>query len=527
MTNRTTFPQNLQNLRALMPTLLAHLESGREQHWYAFVWLEQTNRMGFTAAQTENTDLSSDRGMVFRIMANGVHYERSTNQLDAAHLETLAKAFRAEVEGLDGAVDRSTDQPSYQPSTWDDELAQGLSPELQAQLPPSLHPATEVTFGVRCAQLPDATSMQDLSTLSRDLRTSLQRRASDTMAANPDAGYQPFADIVVMARQQVTVNVFVDRQKNIAQVLPTTLFYAMAASSLGHTSREIMGGLGGLEIAMFSEQQQQHLIELGFKLAQAEKLVPGRYPIITGPDVTGVIAHEAFGHTQEGDTWMKGRSIAKDLHEQHIRVGNDQASIVNQANVFAMGDEEHGTNGSYFFDHEGALARSQTILDRGHLSAPMTDLTSALHFNAPRTANGKRESWRRPLMTRQTNTYFTPGDKSVDALIGMVDYGFLAMQANGGMEDPKGGSLTAGTSYLEEIKDGALTGRLFLGPAGGHIELSDPVFDLLDKIVAKSSTNNPDGVPENKYGGCGKYHKEVVAAGCGGPFILWQDINCG
>ena len=523
MTTRTTFPQNLQPLRELMPTLLAHLESGHEQDWYAFVWLEQTNRLGFTAARSENTDLSSDRGMVFRIMANGVHYERSTNQLDAAHLQTLAKAFRADVEQQAGVITT----PAYRPTTWADECAAGMGAETLVQLPEDLTAATEVTFGVRCTQLPEATSMKGLSTLARDLRTSLQQRASEYIAAHADAGLQPFADIMVMARQQVTVNVFVDREKNIAQVLPTTLFYAMAATATGHTSREVMGGMGGLEIAALSEQQQQDLIELGFKLNQAQKLVPGRYPVITGPDVTGVIAHEAFGHTQEGDTWMKGRSIAKDLREQQIRVGNDQASIVNQADVFAMGDDTHGTNGSYFFDHEGALARPQVILDRGHLSAPMTDLASALHFNAPRTGNGKRESWRRPLMTRQTNTYFTPGDQSVDSLIGMVDYGFLAMQAHGGMEDPKGGSLTAGTSYLEEIKDGKLTGRLFLGPAGGHVELSDPVFDLLDKIVAKSSTNNPDGIPENKYGGCGKYHKEVVSAGCGGPFILWENVNCG
>jgi TldD protein len=130
-------------------------------------------------------------------------------------------------------------------------------------------------------------------------------------------------------------------------------------------------------------------------------------------------------------------------------------------------------------------------------------------------------------MTRQTNTYFTPGDKSLDELIAMTGEGFLARHAHGGMEDPKGGSLTAGTEYLEEIKEGKLTGRIFKGPSGGHIELSDPVFDLLDRIVAKTSANHPEGIPQNKYGGCGKYHKESVDAGSGGPFILWESVTCG
>jgi TldD protein len=224
---------------------------------------------------------------------------------------------------------------------------------------------------------------------------------------------------------------------------------------------------------------------------------------------------------------MKGRSIARDLHRKKTKVGNNQASIVNHPNMFSMEDINHGTNGSYFFDHEGQLGRPQTILDKGFLSTPMTDLTAALRLNVPRTANGKRESWRRPLMTRQTNTYFTPGDKTLEELIGMVKDGYLARWASGGMEDPKGGSLTAGTSYLEEIKDGKLTGEIYLGPSGGHVELSDPVFTLLDRIVAKSKSVHKENVPESTFGGCGKYHKEGVAAGCGGPFILWESINCG
>ncbi|QBG48930.1 hypothetical protein EGM51_16540 [Verrucomicrobia bacterium S94] len=101
------------------------------------------------------------------------------------------------------------------------------------------------------------------------------------------------------------------------------------------------------------------------------------------------------------------------------------------------------------------------------------------------------------------------------------------------MEDPKGMGLTAGTEYLEEIKNGKRTGRLFLGPQGGHIELSDPVPRLLDSIIAKSviaeedPTNEAGGEPINKWGGCGKYHKEGVEAGCGGPWILWSGITCG
>jgi predicted Zn-dependent protease len=135
-------------------------------------------------------------------------------------------------------------------------------------------------------------------------------------------------------------------------------------------------------------------------------------------------------------------------------------------------------------------------------------------------------------MPRQTNTYFTAGDKTLDELVALCGDGYIAEHAHGGMEDPKGMGLTAGTEYLEEIKDGKRTGRLFLGPQGGHVELSDPVPRLLSSIIAKSTISgeaaeNEPGDPVNKWGGCGKYHKEGVEAGCGGPWILWKGITCG
>lgn len=524
---RTTFPQHLEELRGLMPELLQILESGQENNWYAFVWLEEVKTNLAVCARTERTESSLDRGLVFRVRANGVNYEKSTNHLEPSHLKQMAQQFRQE-------LDKSITQNSagYQPLSWNDELVSPLSGEFQEQLPAAPTASDWVHFGVKCEVLPEQTDVEQLKQRATETREEVQERSQAFLdqanaSEQKDDPYLPLADVQVMVRQIVKTHLFVDRQKNMSQSLPMTLLYAMAITPTGQATRPISGGLGGLEIAQFTEDQFEEAAVIAHKLSKADKIAPGRYQVITGPDVTGVIAHEAFGHTQEGDTWMKGRSIAQNLKADGVKVGNDQASIMNYGAVLSMDDLNHGTNGSFFFDHEGQLSRPQVILDQGHLSTPMTDLTASIELDVPRTANGKRESWRRPLMTRQTNTYFTPGDKTVEELIGMTQEGFLARYAHGGMEDPKGGSLTAGTSYLEEIKEGKLTGKYLLGPSGGHIELSDPVFELLDRIVAKSKTEHEDEIPENKYGGCGKYHKEVVDAGCGGPFILWENINCG
>lgn len=519
--SRTQFPHHLKDLRTLMPELLSILEDGRQNDWYSFVWLEENKVMDCTIAINESTNESLDRGMVFRVLVDGVNFEKSTNKLDSESLIQVAQSFRAQLD----AQFPSVKTKSYQPTTWKDEDLSTVGSEITSQLNGNISATTEIHFSPECEVNPFETDIATLKTLASNTRTELIAKSKVHLSTNSD--FQELGDIRSRARQQLVTNVFVDRAKNMSQLLPITLLYSIGISKTGQSGVCISGGLGGLELASHHEEDKVEVTLRPMQLALAKKLVPGRYKIISGPDVTGVIAHEAFGHTQEGDTWMKGRSIAQALHYSKTKVGNEQASIMNHPNMFSMEDVAHGTNGSYFFDHEGQLGRPQMILDKGMLSAPMTDLTASYRLNVPRTANGKRESWKRPLMTRQTNTYFTPGDKTLEELIGMVSDGYLAKWASGGMEDPKGGSLTAGTAYLEEIKDGKLTGVLYLGPSGGHVELSDPVFTLLDRIIAKSKSVHRNNVPENKFGGCGKYHKEGVPAGCGGPYILWESINCG
>jgi len=506
-----------------MPELVRILEEGRTDEWYAFAWLEETISRSATAGKIENVGESLDRGMVLRLLAGGVSYERSTNLLQEEHLLAFAKGFRLHVE--EATAKRKGIVPNYVPRSWDEELKHPLHPEFLEQIPDGVNSASWVHFSPDCAIDPYETTCPLLVDQARAYRAKVVQKSDEYIKNHP--GTDPLSDVRVLMRQTIKTQIFVDRTRNLSQLLPISLAYPIGIAKGGLSAREVRGGLGGLEITTLDDEAFSQAGVAPHLLAKAERLKPGRYKLITGPDVTGVIAHEAFGHTQEGDTWMKGRSIATDLRSDGVKVGNDDASIVNQAALFSMDDLSHGTNGSYYFDHEGELARPQTILDRGMLSTPMTDLVSALVLGVPRTANGKRESWRRPLMARQTNTFFTPGKETLDDLIKRVEYGFLARHAHGGMEDPKGGSLTAGTDYLEEIRDGKLTGKLFLGPSGGHVELSDPVFTLLSRILGKTGTGNRENLPENKYGGCGKYHKESVEAGCGGPYILWESINCG
>ncbi len=528
MIKKTTynFPPELNDLRNDLAALIPLLEGNDSDLLYGFVSLEDLVQHMVHISHTENIGTQRDRGLVLRIYAGGKNFEYATNDLDMEALKKQAARLH------DAALAYSRSHPEYKayvPPRWSEEDLDSLHPLMRAQLPSVLTPDTPVHFANHYD--PDYEynmNPRKMAEYARSIREELVEKAGPTLAA---AG--------MMLRQKVKTRLFIDRYKNMSQCLLSSLHYLYGVTGTGITARHVKGGLTGYEdILSTRDKAVAHVVDIAARLVSAEKLKPGRYQIITGPDVTGVIAHEAFGHTQEGDTCRLGRSCAPGLKKDKVKVGNDQATILNNPAFFSMSDKDYGQNGSHFFDDEGWLARPQVILDQGYLSTPMNDLISSqkgdINGPAPRQSNGKRESWRRPLIPRQTNTYFTAGDKSLEDLISMVDYGFIAEYAHGGMEDPKGMGLTAGTEYLEEIKQGNRTGKVFLGPQGGHIELSDPVPQLLSNIIAKSTVDgrplneqNKNAEPINKWGGCGKYHKEGVEAGSGGPYILWDRIKCG
>jgi len=530
--NRIPYPltDELAAFFPLLAKLVAALEAGAEDRLYAFAMLEDLDQFQSHVSQTEASSMTTDRGLVLRILAGHRNFEFATNHFDEAFLLQEAAALKAEALAY---LDAQNHPPVYTPHGWDDEPLADFAAPVREQILAAGHGArpdagTPVHFGTAYdPSISESLSKAESAQRSRDLKEAIAKQGGDQLAS---AG--------CMLRRKVKSRLFADRTRVMSQSLFSSLYYLYAITPSGKTIRDIVGGMAGAEAgASIDDALIAKLVETAGKLEKAERIQPGRYRIITGPDVTGVIAHEAFGHTQEGDTCRLGRSCAPGLRKKGTRVGNEQASIINNAGVFSMGTTPWGVNGTHFFDDEGFMARPQTILDQGTLSSPMNDLMASLTGDingpAPRQSNGKRESWQRPLMPRQTNTYFTAGDKTLAELAELCGEGYVAEHAHGGMEDPKGMGLTAGTEYLEEVKNGQRTGKLFLGPQGGHIELSDPVPRLLESIMAKSVISEEDPMnetgsePINKWGGCGKYHKEGVEAGCGGPWILWDGMNCG
>lgn len=484
--------------------------------YVSLVMEKRWNRSFRLDPRSQNLDESKSLGWNLRAFDGRTMFERAGDVFTKEAFSTAIQSLNQEVQKL---------HQRYTPPSWSERLKTNLESEITSQVPKEAGPKTWVHFGTRmqvAVPTDNAQIMQRVKSEYEDIQKDLKN--------TPSADAPNFVQLLY--RFAIEEFLFLDSSVRMSQSLvrPQRVVLAVKGEHQAHVSK---GSLGGMEVIEPSSANLSAVMDRLGKLSRAQKIKPGRYKVLMAPSITGVFAHEAFGHSQEADTWMRGRSKAKDLYDTQQRVGNDFATITNNPAIFQNGPETTGAWGSYFFDEEGWLAQKQILVEKGYLRPPMTDLTSAFRLGVPRSANGKRESWSHGVYSRQTNTYFEPGQDTLNEILSKVDYGFLATSCFGGMEDPKGMGIQVGMQYLEEIRDGKLTGKTFVAPNGGAVQMTGYVPDYLNsilavsKIDATSSGKDKSVHPWNEVGGCGKYHKEYVKAGCGGPYLLVDQVSLG
>ena len=242
------------------------------------------------------------------------------------------------------------------------------------------------------------------------------------------------------------------------------------------------------------------LLHKSHMLTLAKPITPGVYDVITDPSITGLIAHEAFGHGVELDQFVKDRALAKEYVGKYVA-----SPICNMRD----GAAATVSAASYFFDDDGVLAGDTQIIRDGILVTGISDLASATQLGLAPTGNGRRESSRRKAYSRMTNTFFEPGKDKLEDMIASIKHGYMLFETNNGMEDPKNWAIQCVAEYGIEIVDGKLTDN-YVSP----VVMSGYVPDLLKSITMISDDFKVIGA-----GSCGKGYKEWVRVSDGGPAL--------
>ena len=337
----------------------------------------------------------------------------------------------------------------------------------------------------------DDYSEEELLTFAKEIRDGILKE--DERVINATARLMPFT----VSKLFISKNRELDQFYSWVNIMGIAVFRDGEKMVMAHEGtysnlmKEAMDGMPALIPV---------LVEKARKLASAKPISPGVYDVITDPSISGLIAHEAFGHGVEMDQFVKDRALAKQFVGKYVA-----SPICNMRD----GAASAFSTASYFFDDDGVLAGDTQIIKDGILVAGISDLASATELGCEPTGNGRRQSYKRKAYSRMTNTFFCPGKDKLEDMIASIKHGYMLFETNNGMEDPKNWQIQCTAEYGIEIVDGKLTDN-YVSP----VVMSGSVPELLKSISMVSDDFKVIGS-----GSCGKGYKEWVRVADGGPAL--------
>jgi TldD protein len=423
-------------------------------------------RASVSSTQSSLTPEPPTAGVVFTVFTGSAFYEASTNRLDPVALASTAR-------GLAEWAGKRLD-PSGKP----------LDPG----------PEMRKSWELPCAD---------------DPRTWSARRRMDHAAALQEALARNGGKIrnaTAVVADLVTEEIFVNPVKRLRQRLSRVdeVLQVVVADERG--TQMLWDGVsrgGGYENLGWCAPRAAGLAADAERLLGARRIEAGFTTVVSDPEWSGMLAHEAFGHGTETDMYLKDRARGKEYMGK--RVASDITSLDDDPTL-------PGQAATFYFDHEGALARRNAIIENGILVRGMTDAYSAHRLGYERSANGRRESWERKAYARMTNTFFRPGTSKPADMIAEVAEGWYLRYPSNGMEDPQGWGIQCEGLWAERIENGKLTGDL-----RSPVILTGFVPDILTSIDRVGSDLEISGL-----GYCGKGHKEIVKNTMGGPHLRFR-----
>ena len=227
----------------------------------------------------------------------------------------------------------------------------------------------------------------------------------------------------------------------------------------------------------------------------------GQKTVVLGGFLSGMLAHEAVGHTVEADIVLGGSVAGPALNK---RVASDLVTMVDYAHTTPFGPAPLPV----LLDDEGTPAEDAVLIKDGILTGYMNSRETAEHFGMKPQGNARAWSFSDEPLIRMRNTTVLPGKDKLEDMIASVEDGYYLTDAGNGQADLTG-EFMFGTTMGYEIKHGKL-GRAILDTT-----ISGVAFEMLKTVDMVS-----DSVTWSSSGFCGK--KQIMPVGMGGPALRCQ-----
>jgi TldD protein len=255
------------------------------------------------------------------------------------------------------------------------------------------------------------------------------------------------------------------------------------------------------------EETANEAADTAIALLTAIEAKAGSYPVIINKGWGGVLVHECFGHSLEGDGIRKKTSIRE--RQLHQKVAADIVDIWDDSTV-------PNARGSFKVDDEGTPSRRSHVVEKGVLKGYLWDRLNAQLTGNVSSGNGRRNSYRDFPIPRMTNTYIAAGTTKPADLFASVKNGLYCKNLGGGSVNPADGMFSFVVSEAYLIEDGKIT------TAVKGATLTGNAADAMLRVEGLGD----DLMIDTKTGTCGK-DGQWKPVGVGQPTVLFSEMTVG
>ncbi len=293
--------------------------------------------------------------------------------------------------------------------------------------------------------------------------------------------------------------------ESLASIQRAILYVSFAIAAADGTPvelTEMLCGKGSIaDLALTPLALEPQLDALHRHLMAKREGVPargGRATVVLGPELAGMLAHEAMGHPCEADIVLGG-AVTGHLVEQ--RVASELVTMIDAAHSW-QGEE---IMCPVYVDDEGTAAEDVVLIERGLLKRFMHSRETAARMGLAPTGNARAYGPADEPLVRMRNTVIVPGQDRLDDMIAGVDDGYLLLKTANGQADSTT-EFMFGITLGYEIRNGRI------GRALRDTTISGSAIDVLGSVDAVS-----DDMHWSCSGYCGK--KQPMVVSMGGPAL--------
>jgi len=299
--------------------------------------------------------------------------------------------------------------------------------------------------------------------------------------------------------------------------------YAAVANRGTQTQMRSGGGWGtarqgGLEqLADFDfPAGARRVAEEAIALVEAPECPETRADLLLLPSQMMLQIHESIGHPLELDRILgdernyAGTSFVTPDMFGSYRYGSRLLNVTFDPRL-------PGELASYAFDDEGTPAERSHLIREGILLRPLGGAGSQARAGMAGVANARACDWNRPAIDRMANLNLEPGDSSLDALVGSIEYGVLMDSNRSWSIDDSRNKFQFGCELGRLIEDGELRGLV-----------RNPNYRGISATFWRNLAGVGDAATFEVWGtpGCGKGEpNQMIHVGHASPACVFRNVE--